>query len=137
MRGCATPALHRETTWINQEILRLYVGLHRRGNAHSIEVWKDDILVGGLYGVSLGRAFFGESMFSCQTDASKIALVHLVALLRHCGYRVLDTQFQTPHLSRFGTFEVTRANYHHLLTDALKAAAAPFPAHPDWDSFML
>ncbi|MDR3448464.1 MAG: leucyl/phenylalanyl-tRNA--protein transferase [Alphaproteobacteria bacterium] len=136
MRACAAPNEGRETTWINSEIIRLYTGLHRRHHAHSIEVWDGDELVGGLYGVSLGRAFFGESMFSVKTDASKIALVHLVAILRHCGYMLLDTQFLTPHLSRFGTFEIARSAYHHLLEAALEKRAAPFPAAPAWDQLL-
>ncbi len=136
MRGCAAPAAGRETTWINTDIVRLYTTLHRRGHAHSIEVWDGKELIGGLYGVSMGRAFFGESMFSRKTDASKIALVHLVALLRRYDYRLLDTQFQTPHLERFGTFEVTRANYQHMLADALQHKAAPFPLEPDWPNIV-
>ena len=132
MRGCATPAEGRETTWINSEIYRLYTALHRRGHAHSIEVWESEKLVGGLYGVSLGGAFFGESMFSRATDASKIALAHLVALLRDCGFSLLDTQFQTPHLERFGTFEITRSTYHQLLAAAINDKPDPFPANPDW-----
>jgi leucyl/phenylalanyl-tRNA--protein transferase len=126
MRACAAPAQGRETTWINEEIIRLYCALHRMGNAHSIEVWDGDVLVGGLYGVSLGGAFFGESMFSRKTDASKIALVHLVERLRECGYILLDTQFQTPHLARFGTFEITRSAYHLLLGAAIERQAKPF-----------
>jgi leucyl/phenylalanyl-tRNA--protein transferase len=132
MRGCAEPHEGRETTWINSEILRLYTALHRRGHAHSIEVWDGDELVGGLYGVSLASAFFGESMFSRKRDASKIALVHLAALLHQCHYMLLDTQFQTPHLARFGTFEIARSAYHHLLAAAVKKKAVPFPAQPDW-----
>jgi leucyl/phenylalanyl-tRNA--protein transferase len=118
--ACAEPAKDRETTWINRDILGLYNTLHWRGHAHSMEAWDDGELVGGLYGVSLGGAFFGESMFSRKTDASKIALVYLVALLRYCGFTLLDTQFQTSHLEQFGTFEITRANYHHLLEAAIK-----------------
>ena len=128
MRGCAEPRLGRETTWINGEILRLYTALHKRGNAHSIEVWDRETLIGGLYGVSLGKAFFGESMFSRQTDASKIALVHLVYRLCACGYLLLDTQFQTAHLERFGTFEIARSAYHLLLQEALRGEAQPFAA---------
>jgi leucyl/phenylalanyl-tRNA--protein transferase len=136
MRGCATPDAGRETTWINSEILRLYTTLHQRGHAHSIEAWEGDELVGGLYGVSLGRAFFGESMFSSKTDASKIALVHLVALLRHCGYQLLDTQFQTSHLARFGTFEIARSAYQLLLAAAVRDKATPFPVKPDWSHLL-
>jgi leucyl/phenylalanyl-tRNA--protein transferase len=135
MRGCAEAQPDRETTWINHEIIRLYSALHKRGHAHSIEVWENENLVGGLYGVSLGTGFFGESMFSRKTDASKIALVHLVMLLRYCGYTLLDTQFQTPHLARFGTFEITRTAYHHLLTAATGKKATPFPDTPNLDYF--
>ena len=136
MRGCAEPDEGRETTWINDTIIELYTTLHRHGHAHAIEVWEDENLVGGLYGVSLGRAFFGESMFSRKTDASKIALTHLVALLRHCDYLLLDTQFQTPHLSRFGTFEISRVEYQHLLATALQKNAEPFPIKPDWNHLL-
>jgi leucyl/phenylalanyl-tRNA--protein transferase len=132
MHACAEPAPGRVTTWINGEILRLYSVLHQRGSAHSIEAWEDDKLVGGLYGVSLGGAFFGESMFSRAVDASKISLVYLVALLRYCGYVLLDTQFQTMHLAQFGTYETTRANYHHLLNGALKKEAK-IQLPPNWD----
>ena len=125
--GCAEATEKRPNTWINDEILRLYAALFARGAAHSVEVWCDDVLVGGLYGVSLGAAFFGESMFSRATDASKVALVHLIARLQTGGYRLLDTQFLTPHLARFGGIEITRAHYHRLLADAL-AYRASFPA---------
>ena len=120
IRGCAEPQPGRESTWINREIVSLYTTLHWRGQAHSIEAWKDGKLVGGLYGVSLGSAFFGESMFSRTTDASKIVLVYTAALLRQCGFTLFDTQFQTAHLERFGTFEVTRGVYHHLLEAAIR-----------------
>ena len=132
MRGRAAAAQGRETTWINEEIIRLYTGLHKRGHAHSIEVWKDDVLVGGLYGVSLGRAFFGESMFSRETDASKVALAYLVALLKYCHYTLLDTQFMTTHLARFGTFEIARSAYQLMLRGAIGKKAAAFPVAPDW-----
>ncbi|HKM70630.1 MAG TPA: leucyl/phenylalanyl-tRNA--protein transferase, partial [Stellaceae bacterium] len=108
-----------------------YAELHARGAAHSVECWRDGALVGGLYGVSLGAAFFGESMFSRQSDASKVALVHLVARLRLGGYRLLDTQFLTPHLARFGGLEITRARYHRLLADALSYRAVFLSALPD------
>src|SRR5262249_31321957 len=112
---------------------RLYTELHRQGHAHSIEVWDGDEMAGGLYGVSLGGAFFGESMFSQKVDASKIALVYLVALLRHCGFSLLDTQFQTEHLARFGTVEITRANYHHLLDEAIeRQTRLARPAGGEW-----
>jgi len=119
MRACAAPAPGREESWINDEILRLYTALHAGGHAHSVECWQDSELAGGLYGVSLGAAFFGESMFSRRTDASKAALVHLVGLLRRGGYVLLDTQFLTSHLARFGAVEIPRAQYLGLLQIAL------------------
>jgi leucyl/phenylalanyl-tRNA---protein transferase len=127
IRGCAEATEKRPNTWINDEIVRLYVSLAARGAAHSVEAWQAGILVGGLYGVSIGAAFFGESMFSRATDASKVALVHLVARLRLGGYRLLDIQFLTPHLARFGGVEISRAHYHRLLAGAL-AYRASFPA---------
>jgi leucyl/phenylalanyl-tRNA--protein transferase len=127
IRGCAEATEKRPNTWINDEIVGLYTALFARGAAHSVESWQDGTLVGGLYGVSLGAAFFGESMFSRATDASKVALVHLAARLRFGGYRLLDTQFLTPHLARFGGVEITRTRYHRLLADAL-AYRASFPA---------
>ena len=126
IRGCAEASETRPNTWINEEIVRLYSELCERGAAHSVECWRDGMLVGGLYGVSIGAAFFGESMFSRETDASKVALVHLVARLRAGGYRLLDTQFLTPHLARFGGIEISRARYHRLLASAL-AYRASFP----------
>src|SRR5256885_2256804 len=126
IRGCAEATEKRPNTWINDEIVRLYAGLFARGAAHSVEAWRGDMLVGGLYGVAIGAAFFGESMFSRATDASKIALVHLAARLRLGGYRLLDTQFLTPHLAQFGGVEITRARYHRLLAEAL-AYRASFP----------
>jgi leucyl/phenylalanyl-tRNA---protein transferase len=126
MRGCGEASETRPSTWINNEIIRLYTALFARGAAHSVECWQEGALVGGLYGVSLGAAFFGESMFSRSTDASKVALVHLVARLKLGGYRLLDTQFLTPHLAQFGALEITRARYHRLLADALRYRAA-FP----------
>lgn len=127
MEGCAEASDKRPNTWINGEILRLYTALHRQGAAHSVECWRNGALVGGLYGVSLGAAFFGESMFSRETDASKVALVHLVARLRRGGYRLLDTQFLTPHLAQFGGIEIARSRYRRLLAAALSGAAV-FPA---------
>jgi leucyl/phenylalanyl-tRNA--protein transferase len=118
--GCAEATEKRPNTWINGEIVRLYTALHALGFAHSVECWEADALVGGLYGVAIGGAFFGESMFSRATDASKVALVHLVALMRHGGYRLLDMQFVTPHLLQFGAVEVPRAQYRRLLADALR-----------------
>jgi leucyl/phenylalanyl-tRNA---protein transferase len=120
MRGCAEASETRPSTWINDEIIRLYSALFERGAAHCVECWQEGALVGGLYGVSLGTAFFGESMFSRATDASKVALVHLVARLRLGGYRLLDTQFLTPHLAQFGAIEISRARYHRLLAAALR-----------------
>jgi leucyl/phenylalanyl-tRNA--protein transferase len=120
MAGCAEANEKRPNTWINGEIVRLYTALFERGNAHSVEAWQGERLVGGLYGVSIGGAFFGESMFSRVADASKVALVHLVALMRTGGYRLLDLQFVTPHLAQFGAIEVPRAQYHRLLADALR-----------------
>lgn len=123
MDGCAAPRPGRETTWINTPIFNLYAALHRQGFAHSVEVWRGDDLVGGLYGVSLGGVFFGESMFSTMTDASKVALVHLVARLIAGGYTLLDTQFLTQHLASFGAFEVERDRFKQMLRDALTVNA--------------
>ncbi len=122
--ACAEARFDRPTTWINDEIRRLAGALHRMGHAHSVECRQDGRLAGGLYGISLGAAFFGESMFSRATDASKVALCHLVARLRRGGYRLLDTQFVTDHLARFGAVEIPRADYHARLADALAAEAA-------------
>ena len=121
--ACAAPGPGRKDTWINPEIETLFTALHRMGHAHSLETWEGETLVGGLYGVSLGAAFFGESMFSRARDASKVALVQLVARLRLGGYRLLDAQFQTDHLAQFGTEEVARADYKRRLTKALEARA--------------
>lgn len=134
IRACAAPGPGRPITWINNEIIRLYTTLHHRGFAHSVEVWNRFELVGGLYGVSLGRAFFGESMFSRKPETSKIALVYLTALLKACGFTLLDTQFQTEHLAQFGTLEITRAHYHHLLSKAIgKETRLCVPTGLDWD----
>ena len=121
--ACAAPAPGREETWINNEILRLYTALHAGGHAHSIECWQADELVGGLYGVRLGAAFFGESMFSRQRDASKVALVHLVEGLKRGGFVLLDTQFITAHLARFGAIEIPREHYLVKLAGALNREA--------------
>jgi len=123
MRACAKSRQERPSTWINQEILDLYTELHERGLAHSIECWKDGHLVGGLYGVTLGGAFFGESMVSFERDASKVALVHLVARLKAGGYTLFDTQFVTEHLRQFGVIEVPKERYHKLLEKALTTPA--------------
>src|ERR1700692_4943011 len=121
--ACAATRTNRPDTWINPEIERLFIDLHLLGFAHSVESWQNGKLVGGLYGVSLGGAFFGESMFSIATDASKVALVHLVARLRLGGYTLLDTQFITTHLARFGAMEIPRARYHLLLAEAVERPA--------------
>ena len=121
--GCATPLPDRTDTWINPQIERLFTELFRMGYAHSVETWQDGTLVGGLYGVALGGAFFGESMFSFARDASKVALVHLVARLRLGGFQLLDTQFVTSHLAQFGAAEIPRELYKQLL-----AAAVNHPA---------
>lgn len=121
--GCASSAPGRLDTWINPQIEHLYGQLHRMGYAHSVECRRDGLLVGGLYGVALGGAFFGESMFSFATDASKVALVHLIARLRLGGFRLLDTQFVTTHLSQFGVEEIPRDQYKILLTTALDVDA--------------
>jgi leucyl/phenylalanyl-tRNA---protein transferase len=126
IRGCAQSTEKRPNTWINDEIVRLYTTLFARGAAHSVECRYQSMLVGGLYGVSIGAAFFGESMFSLKTDASKVALVHLVARLKIGGYRLLDTQFLTSHLAQFGAVEISRAHYHRLLATALSYRAS-FP----------
>ncbi|EME68005.1 leucyl/phenylalanyl-tRNA--protein transferase [Paramagnetospirillum caucaseum] len=123
MRACGEATADRPETWINDQIVRLFVELFELGLAHSIEVRQDGELVGGLYGLALGSAFFGESMFSRRTDASKVALVHLVARLRHGGFRLLDTQFVTDHLKQFGAVEIPRAEYQQRLADALDEPA--------------
>ena len=123
IRGCAEPTEIRPKTWINDEILRLYRALYEQGFAHSVEAWREGELVGGLYGVALRGVFFGESMFSRTTDASKVALVHLVARLVRGGFRLLDTQFVTDHLRRFGAVEIPRADYHRQLERALGVEA--------------
>ncbi len=121
--GCAEPQAQRDDTWINPRIRDLYTGLYELGHCHSVEVWHGDNLVGGLYGVSLGAAFFGESMFHRARDASKVALVHLVARLIAGGYRLLDTQFVTSHLKTFGALEIPRTSYLARLDAALKHTA--------------
>lgn len=118
--ACAEPGVGRRRTWINDRIRSLYRKLHERGFCHTVEVYDGEQLAGGLYGVSLGAVFFGESMFHRARDASKIALVHLVARLKVGGYSLLDTQFVTEHLRTFGAHEVTRRHYHRLLDAALK-----------------
>ncbi|WP_417496722.1 leucyl/phenylalanyl-tRNA--protein transferase [Maricaulis sp.] len=117
--GCSQAAPGREETWINAGIFGLYTQLHRKGHAHSVECWADGELAGGLYGVSLGGAFFGESMFSVRRDASKVALVHLIARLNTGGYQLLDTQFTTDHLESFGARTIARDAYRTRLRSAL------------------
>lgn len=131
MRGCAAPTPGRPDTWINAEIEALFTELHARGAAHSIECWQGGRLVGGLYGLALGGAFFGESMFSTVTDASKVALCHLVARLIGGGFTLLDTQFITDHLARFGAREVPRAIYLGLLDEAMQTRGAVFHCPPE------
>jgi leucyl/phenylalanyl-tRNA--protein transferase len=125
--GCAEPARGRDDTWINAQIERLFRELHRLGHAHSVETRRDGELVGGLYGVAIGGVFFGESMFSFERDASKVALVHLVARLRLGGFRLLDTQFVTAHLAQFGAEELTRDLYRERLIQALDFPASFLP----------
>jgi leucyl/phenylalanyl-tRNA--protein transferase len=129
IEGCAEPKQDRARTWINGRIRRIYRTLFDRGHCHTVEVYESGRLVGGLYGVSLGRAFFGESMFHRTRDASKIALVHLIARLKAGGYRLLDTQYVTDHLRTFGAVEVPKRRYHRLLEEAL-IGEADFAALP-------
>jgi len=124
IEGCAAPRSGRRSTWINGRIRGLYRELFALGHCHTIEVWQDGALVGGLYGVHLGRAFFGESMFSRARDASKIALIYLVARLKYGGFTLLDTQFVTGHLARFGAIEVSREEFQRLLEAALGGVVA-------------
>lgn len=126
MEFCAEPTDDRPTTWINPLILTLYKELHRMGYTHSVEAWEGDELVGGLYGVSLGSAFFGESMFSRRTDASKICLVHLVERLKERKFTLLDTQFTTDHLKTFGAVDIPRKDYEKLLEKAMQAEDIDF-----------
>ncbi len=129
VEGCAEAKEDRAKTWINARIRKIYRSLYDHGHAHSVEVYDGESLGGGLYGVSLGRAFFGESMFHRARDASKIALVHLVARLRAGGFRLLDTQYVTDHLKTFGAVEVAKRRYHRMLEDAL-TGDADFDALP-------
>lgn len=122
--ACAEARKDRRTTWINEPIRHAYQELFRIGHCHTVEAWDGDNLAGGLYGVTLGRAFFGESMFSRQRDASKICLVHLVKRLKSKSFTLLDTQFTTDHLIRFGAVELPRDKYDKMLADALQGEAA-------------
>ncbi|MDE2356150.1 MAG: leucyl/phenylalanyl-tRNA--protein transferase [Alphaproteobacteria bacterium] len=130
IQRCAAPAPGRRETWINTTIERLCGELHARGLAHSVEAWREERLVGGLYGIALGGAFFGESMFSSERDASKVALVHLAARLRAGGFRLLDAQFMTDHLASFGAVEISQAAYRARLSEALNCDA-DFRRAPD------
>jgi len=128
IEGCAAPRAGRRSTWINGLIRGLYRDLFALGHCHTVEVWQDGELIGGLYGVHLGRAFFGESMFSKARDASKIALVYLIARLKYGGFTLLDTQFVTGHLARFGAVEVSRQTFQRLLEDALGTSQGSTPS---------
>ncbi len=125
IRACGTLTKERDETWINEKIVALYTELFRAGHAHSIEVWQEKTLIGGLYGVSLGAAFFGESMFSKAPDASKMALVRLVEILRAAGYQLLDTQYVNEHLKQFGVEAWRKQDYMIKLEKALKASPNP------------
>lgn len=125
--GCAEERAERETTWINAPIREAYIRLFEIGHCHSVEAWHEGLLVGGLYGVSLGGVFFGESMFSRETDSSKVCLVHLVERLNERGFVLLDTQFTTEHLKRFGAIDVPRGKYEKMLEKALQAEALFMP----------
>jgi leucyl/phenylalanyl-tRNA--protein transferase len=136
IRACAARAQGREQSWINEEIVALYTALHERGHAHSVECRRDGTLVGGLYGVSLGGAFFGESMFSRERDASKVALVHLVARLIGGGFTLLDTQFLTGHLAQFGAEAIPRDEYLARLSAAIARGAEFYCPEPSGSSGM-
>ena len=131
--GVVDACADRTETWINGPIRAAYLALHRRGNAHSLEIWEEGELAGGVYGVTLGRAFFGESMFSRRSDGSKLALAHLVDHLRRCGFTLFDTQFLTDHLARLGAMEISRAAYRARLAEALadRADIRALPLEPD------
>ena len=138
IEGCAASRPGRRSTWINERIRSLYRDLFELGHCHTVEVWDADRLVGGLYGVALNGAFFGESMFSYARDASKIALVHLAARLAYGGFQLLDTQFVTDHLRQFGTIEFNREEFHRLLEKALDVEAdfARLPRNADADMIL-
>lgn len=121
--GCAASAADRPSTWINERIRALFGALHEQGRVHSVEAYRDGQLAGGLYGLQIGAAFFGESMFHRAADASKVCLVHLVARLRAGGFRLLDSQFTTPHLATLGAVEIPRADYRRRLAEAVAAEA--------------
>ena len=135
MRACALPREGQDGTWIQEEIIEAYVRLHQMGLAHSIETWMDDELVGGLYGVSLGRMFYGESMFSNKNDASKIALAHLVDQLKHWGFGMIDCQMSTPHLASLGAREIPREEFIPALTRLINHPRINGPWQFDHDLF--
>jgi leucyl/phenylalanyl-tRNA--protein transferase len=137
IEGCAASRPGRRSTWINERIRGLYRDLYDLGHCHTVEVWDKDRLVGGLYGVALNGAFFGESMFSNARDASKIALMHLAARLAYGGFKLLDTQFVTDHLRQFGTVELNREEFHRLLETALDVDADFGRLAPDADADMV
>lgn len=120
IQACAEETGGRQETWINQKIIEAYCTLHERGHAHSVECWQEGELCGGLYGLAIGGAFFGESMFSRRRDTSKVSLVHLVARLKHAGYEILDTQFINPHLEQFGVYEIPHEEYIEQLEKLLE-----------------
>lgn len=128
IKGCAKRTQKRRDTWLNAQLIRVFTELHGRGYAHSVEAWREGRLVGGLYGIVLGAVFFGESMFSVEPDASKVALVALVERLRHGGFTLLDTQFVTTHLRRFGATELPRSQYLARLGEALSRRASFYSA---------
>ena len=138
IEGCAASRPGRRSTWINERIRSLYRDLFDLGHCHTVEVWDEGSLVGGLYGVALNGAFFGESMFSNERDASKIALVHLAARLSYGGFRLLDTQFVTDHLRQFGTIELNREEFHRMLEQALQLEAdfKRLPLNADADTVL-
>ena len=134
IRACRAAADGREQSWINEEVVSLYTALHVQGDAHSVECWRGGTLVGGLYGVRLGAAFFGESMFSRKRDASKVALVHLVARLIHGGFDLLDVQFLTGHLAQFGATAISRGQYLRRLNRAIEEQACFYCPEPSGNS---
>jgi leucyl/phenylalanyl-tRNA--protein transferase len=126
IEGCAETRPQRRSTWINKPIRDAYARLFEQGNCHTVEAWREEKLVGGLYGVTLGRVFFGESMFSRERDASKVCLAALVERLNERGFKLLDTQFTTEHLKRFGAIDVPRRKYEKMLEEALRGEPAKF-----------
>lgn len=123
MKGCAAPSKGRENTWINAPIREIFMELHEAGHAHSVECWQEGKLVGGLYGLAIGRVFCGESMFSTRTDASKIALVHLCARLHAGGFKILDTQYINDHLQQFAAFEIPQEEYEEMIREEMEKPA--------------